>query len=343
MLELMRRKDRNGSVLPNWYCRIKIGSIDTKRSLGTTNKDLARKKAQELFARIESEVYSPTVPTLSMAADRMYAEVWSDNRDSVNPVHKIHTIVSIIGDLKLSQIKPQHISMIEASLKASGRSPATINRYKTALLTILHRAVSHWEVISTFPKITKAKESNMRERLMSAEEEEKLITLLGSITIKDIKFDSMLPRYQHVAEMVAVLVDTGMRLGELLQLKKSMMDVEYKVIHLTGAICKSTKGRSIPMTARVCSILKDKSEGIIYPYNKEQAIRIFHWAKSRIGVEDKDLVLHSLRHTFACRILRKGATLKQVKDLLGHADFKTTERYARYEISNLQSAVALLD
>jgi integrase len=344
MLELMRRKSRDGSLLPNWYCQINIDGKRVVRSLGTSNKKSAEKKAKDIFEKLEQQIDASLVPTLSAACDRMYREVWVHNNDSMNPVRKIKALIAIVGDLKLSSIKPETISIIESTLQENKLSQATINRYKTTLLAVLNRARDSWNILSSFPKITKAKETGMRERLLTPQEEVELITYLSNLTTKDIKFDGMLARYHHTSEMIAVLVDTGMRLGELLTLTPAMIDLEYGIVHLTGLLCKSAKGRSIPMSKRVKGILSTKvGAGRIYPYDKNQIIRIFHWAKANININDSSLVLHSLRHTFASRILRKGATLKQVKDLLGHADFKTTERYARYEISNLQQAVSLLD
>jgi hypothetical protein len=52
---------------------------------------------------------------------------------------------------------------------------------------------------------------------------------------------------------------------------------------------------------------------------------------------------HVLRHTFASHLVMKGATLKAVQELLGHADIRMTMRYAHLSASARREAVELLD
>ena len=44
-----------------------------------------------------------------------------------------------------------------------------------------------------------------------------------------------------------------------------------------------------------------------------------------------DCTIHTLRHTHASRLIQNGLNLYEVRDVLGHADIKTTMRYAHLE------------
>jgi site-specific recombinase XerD len=60
----------------------------------------------------------------------------------------------------------------------------------------------------------------------------------------------------------------------------------------------------------------------------------------------REITFHSLRHSFATHLLEKGVDIKYSKDLLGHFDFKTTERYlhvAKEKLVNIQSPLDYLD
>lgn len=63
------------------------------------------------------------------------------------------------------------------------------------------------------------------------------------------------------------------------------------------------------------------------------------------GVKDRlqRVVFHTLRHTFASRLVQNGVSLQIICDLLGHKSLKTTMRYAKLDMSQTQGAVKLLD
>ena len=69
--------------------------------------------------------------------------------------------------------------------------------------------------------------------------------------------------------------------------------------------------------------------------------RSFVSACRRAGLED--FRFHDLRHTFASRLVMKGASLKAVQELLGHADMKMTMRYAHLSQEHLRDSVNLLN
>ena len=65
------------------------------------------------------------------------------------------------------------------------------------------------------------------------------------------------------------------------------------------------------------------------------------WAK-RAGI-DKDITLHTARHTYATTLLTKGADLYTVSKLLGHSEVATTQIYAKIVDSKKVEAVNLLN
>ena len=72
------------------------------------------------------------------------------------------------------------------------------------------------------------------------------------------------------------------------------------------------------------------------------AQKIFQRAKEKAGIR-KEVSFHSLRHSFATHLLEKGIDIRFIKDILGHFDIRTTERYAHVRKDQLINIVSPLD
>ena len=101
------------------------------------------------------------------------------------------------------------------------------------------------------------------------------------------------------------------------------------------------------MTKRVASILKMRQENNpekpfkLTPYQSDKA---WAWVREEMGLkDDKDFILHALRHTCASRLVNKGIDLYVVKEWLGHSSIQITERYAHLDPQKLVRAVEVLE
>ncbi len=79
------------------------------------------------------------------------------------------------------------------------------------------------------------------------------------------------------------------------------------------------------------------------PKTKKPYVSIFTaWDKARKSAGLTNLRIHDLRHSFASFLVNAGRSLYEVQQLLGHADIKTTSRYAHLSNERLQEAVNLV-
>ena len=78
------------------------------------------------------------------------------------------------------------------------------------------------------------------------------------------------------------------------------------------------------------------------PYTTRSVQLVFQSAKNKAGIK-KDVGIHSLRHSFATHLLEKGVDIKYIKDILGHFNIKTTERYLHVAKEKLVTTTSPLD
>jgi len=138
---------------------------------------------------------------------------------------------------------------------------------------------------------------------------------------------------------VEFMLNTGLRREEGLQLGWDNVDLEKGVIFIGKT--KDKDARIIPLTNQARLILERLGDGLFAGLKKNTATQKFISAASRAGL--KGFKLHSLRHTFATRLIELGVDILTVSKLLGHSDIRTTMIYAKSGVSVLRDAVARLD
>lgn len=322
-----------------FYMNFTINGIRIFKSTGKfTKKEAKHVEAMERQKIMNEASMSPQEKAakmlLSDAVDHIYNTRWKHNKDAKGTHRKALRLLELIGDIPLSKIEEQNIVQLVIKLEKRDIENSTINRYLTTLKTILK---FHKQQIGII-KLTK--ERSGRIRVVSETEESTVVKLL-----RDTKHSKRRHFYYEVADLVEVLVDTGMRLSEVLNLQYE--DINYDSNLISIWINKGDRPRSIPMTKRVKAILQRRQHGnIIKPFTvtKYQADKAWGWVRKEVGLEgDREFVLHALRHTTASRLVNRGIDLYTVKEWLGHADITTTQKYAHLSPNKLAHAASVLE
>jgi integrase len=143
----------------------------------------------------------------------------------------------------------------------------------------------------------------------------------------------------------------GLRKEELLDLRWGDLDFDRAL--LTVEHGKGEKKRYIPMIPELVEVLRaiprhvSKEGPSPYVFNNPETgtrwvdIRKAWFAALKVAAI-RNFRFHDLRHSFASRMVQRGVPLKAVQELLGHADIKTTMRYAHLAPSDLEKAVLAL-
>ncbi|WDD89094.1 tyrosine-type recombinase/integrase [Fusobacterium nucleatum] len=150
--------------------------------------------------------------------------------------------------------------------------------------------------------------------------------------------------------LILILIYTGMRVGELLNLKVADVDLCNKVIYIRKS--KTDAGvRTIPIPNKMLSLFTDnicyENEYFIFTKTFNQmsymSFRyIFESILRKVGLQKH--TIHDTRHTFATLLNNADANKTSIIKLIGHSDFSTTENvYTHKDIEELRKAINLLN
>ncbi|MGH1441483.1 MAG: tyrosine-type recombinase/integrase [Cellvibrionaceae bacterium] len=247
---------------------------------------------------------------------------------------------------------------------------STINRCIAALRALLRKAVS-WGVIDNHPlkefKMLRL-DKNPVVRFLSVEERRYLYKALltrdkelkqarerGNQHRRERNYDelpSLLDCYyaDRMTPIIILSLKTGLRRGEAFDLKWSDVDFVNMKITLRGDTTKSSHTRYIPISPIALKVLnrwKDQAEkldGRVFP--SDNGGRLNNLKKSWATIMDKAGIVnfrwHDMRHDFASQLVMKGVPLNTVRELCGHADSTTTQRYAHLAPGHIADAIALI-
>lgn len=233
----------------------------------------------------------------------------------------------------VKEVDERLIDDLVYQLERDGKSNGTINRRLAALSKMLRFAYRRGYIMRV-PVIERKREPEGRIRWVTEVEEHAMLDKL-----REIGRDEM-------ADFCTVLVDTGLRTGELFKLKGRDVNVEERIVYLWDT--KNGRSRSVPLTTRALNALqrnhKADSNDPLFGFSQDEFSHAWRTMKNLVGLnEDKDFVPHCLRHTCASRLIQRGVDLRVVQEWLGHRAIATTLRYAHLAPKNLKNAVAVLE
>lgn len=158
------------------------------------------------------------------------------------------------------------------------------------------------------------------------------------------------PRGLRDRAMLELLYASGLRAGELTGARLENLDLDARVIRVTG---KGGKTRLIPVGTKACEAItayleKERPQFVskrtgshIFLSRHGKSLtttRLWQIVKEtakRAGI-DTSVYPHLLRHSFATHLLEGGADLRVIQEMLGHADISTTQIYTHVEQKRLK-------
>jgi len=220
-------------------------------------------------------------------------------------------------------------------LRRSGLAPATVMR-KVSALRGFYRDLVRREVIASDPSANLPTPKLLRR-------------LPGVLSVEDVERllrqpDVSKPRGLRDRAMLELLYATGLRVSELVGLRRGDLNLDLGVVRCVG---KGSKERIVPVgrpaiqAARAYLASRRDASPALFLGNRGRAMtRISFWRIIRRYARQAGIRTpispHTLRHSFATHMLEGGADLRAIQELLGHANVVTTQIYTHVSADRLR-------
>lgn len=238
--------------------------------------------------------------------------------------------------LEIKSLRPQDIDNFIFFLSKKGLTSTTVARYISSIRTFFKFLVIN-EYIEENPAelVERPKISRDVPIFLTEDEVEKI-----KLTIINTEQNDA----QKVRDLtiIELLFSTGLRVSELVNLKVDDVNIVSDYIVVKG---KGNRERIVPLGSLAKKYLKEyllvrkktldkfkRDDGFLFISRlgrKISRVSIWKMVKKYVilaGLEDK-ITVHTLRHSFATELLRNGADLRSVQELLGHKSILATQIY----------------
>ena len=259
-------------------------------------------------------------------------------------------------NVAITDVERRHVAAYLEGLGREGLAPASRARRLSALKQFSKFLVAS-DIIEedAFELMRGPKKARTLPKILSIAEVDRLLSVAQQRA--DSATGVELPRALRLHALIEVLYATGLRVSELVTLPRAVLAGDGKVLTIKG---KGGRERLVPLTGPAMAALarfleaaahgdghsSGASKHYLFPSRSAEG----HLTRQRLGQDLKDLALeagldpervspHVLRHAFASHLLDRGADLRVVQQLLGHADISTTQIYTHVLQERLKQLV----
>jgi site-specific recombinase XerD len=326
-----------------WWVRfVDLDGKRKSRCIGTFNDAVDFYEGQKV--RIRKGVIAPVVShrgiRYGVLLDDALTYSKTSHRDQRVFAQRVEVTREQFGNRIAETITPADISeWFTAMTDERTWTPATVNRYRAAMSKAFKIGIQNRKVSSNPARLVpQRKEPPGKIRFLTNDEEKRLRAAL-----KDRPF--CIPQLD-------VALHTGMRKSEQFSVTWDQVDVAQKYIHLN--VTKNGSDRYVSLNSEVLRALKELKEThaslnlpadstLFLSHQKKPMSDPREWFSEACDeAKVQGVTWHTLRHTFASRLVMAGVDLKTVQELMGHKTIAMTARYAHLSPEHKLSALERL-
>jgi len=298
----------------------------------------------------------------------LFSEIWDEyktwaktnktraGRDDISLY--TNCLAKTLAGKRMNDISSFDLERLKSSLFKESYSPATVKHCLVLIRQIYNKAITWGKYKGENPVcgVKMPVLQNQRIRFLTHEEADKLLEKLAQM------------RETNLHDMAILSLHTGMRAGEIFNLKGNDLDFQNDLIRIIDPKNKSTRYAYMTQTIKAMFNTRnpEKPEGLVFrahkrnnhksgtpKINKEKRITAisqrFRLIINKLGFNEsitdsrQEVTFHTLRHTFASWLAIQGESLITIKELLGHKSMTMTERYSHLTPDHKRLAVKNLE
>lgn len=320
-----------------WWTAVWVDGVRTMRSLETSNRREAERRAQALADQLRAKRSQFPELQPEMTFGELYARFLAEADVKPHHLDRAKHFLSFFENLPIGRITKNDAIRYRKYRQEDGHgskrpSDATINRDLSVVRHILYWALDEGYLThNPFTRVRMARERRKRRPVLPVADEVKLLRASAP----------------HLIPIIVLALDSGMRRGELLHQDARDVDFDRRSIFVTHSKTPQGEMREIPLTDRAFDLLsrlrKDRGRVFLYKGEPLQNLKT-GWAAAirRAGIGHYRF--HDLRHSFNSRLLEAGIIADVRKALMGHSDGSDVHAgYSHVEVHLLRDAIRRLE
>ncbi len=321
------------------------------RVIGRESEGVTRKQAEDYIEQIKTEARQgrlnlPKGRKMVLAFDKaadLYLDKLKEEGGKDLKMKKMrlsHNLIPFFTGKPVMQIGSFDIERFKKKRIDSGVTPGTVNRDLAVLSHLFNKGVE-WGWLDHRPaKIKRFKENPGRITYLTPDQIERLI---------DVARGDQCPAI-HL--FIVIGLGTAMRRMEILSIQLEHIDLDRRTIYISEA---KAGAREQPMTRQLADFLRGYVETAetgrkwLFPSARSKTGHVvaiekaFRRVVGNAGLDPKQIVRHTLRHTAITHLVQAGVDLPTVKRISGHKTLAMVEKYSHQNGAHIQEAMDKLE
>jgi len=305
----------------------KVGYPPVTKSFSSITVAKRWAKATEADMERQFSVSIPSALTVSDLLERYECEVIPTHKGNRQEIYKSKTLRKYFSQIRLCHLSVSDVRQYR-DLRLKTISPITLKRELAVLSSAINHGSKEWGIcVAKNPvhSITIPRTINSRSRRLEAGEESKLASESTG----------------KLQTIIILALETGMRRGEILNIKKSHIDFARQTLLIP--LTKTDTPRTIPLSSKAIAVLREQLRGsekvisigvtTLFTYKPRSLSGAFLRLSRRHKIDN--LHFHDLRHEATSRFFEKGLNPVEVATITGHKDTRMLMRYTHLRAEDL--------